>query len=651
MKHLIMGTAGHIDHGKTALVKALTGIDCDTHKEEKRRGITINLGFAHLSLDNGDTVGIVDVPGHRDFVNTMVSGASGIDFALLAIAADEGVMPQTREHVQIMEILGIKKGIVALTKIDRVEAGKVAAVRDETAKFAEGTFLEGCPVVNVSSITGEGIEQLKRVIGRVAREVSERPSGSAFRMYIDRIFSVSGFGTVVTGSVISGTLPADDTVFLLPGAKRLRVRRLERYGERVTKVNAGDRTSCNLVGMDRKDFKRGMLISDRDLGSSSLIDAKLALFSGSHEIGLWTHAIFLMSTFETQARIHLLDKNRMVGGQKGFIQVHLLNECVARAGDRFVIRSTSGDATIGGGEIIDPAPLHHRRRPRELVENLSKMVEAGLPGRIAAEVRKNISGLSAASLAARLNVAESEVVTALQTGMTDDIKTISSPAGAYVIALRSWGMLKEKILSNVRAYHKVNPLISQGRSLKDLVGVIGTTGEKDGEAFTALFLDGLVREGALKQVGPAFALPEHAVSMSKDLQGDTLFVENYFKNCGMQTPVLSDLEKQGAVRGIDGKKMRNILDYLTDNNILRRVEGSYLYTGQVDTCRTKLLGALTARPEGLTVAQFRDVVEGNRKICLLLFALFEKEGIVKRVGDVRIITQKGKDAIPVRTNP
>ena len=249
-----MGTAGHIDHGKTALVKALTGIDCDTHKEEKRRGITINLGFAHLALDTGDTVGIVDVPGHRDFVHTMVSGASGIDFALLVIAADEGVMPQTREHVHIMEILGIKKGIIALTKIDRVDGNDANEARNRIHAFAQGGFLESWPIVDVSSMTGEGISALKQTISHIALEVSQRPGGGIFRMYIDRVFSVGGFGTVVTGSVKSGELHVEDTAYLLPGAKPLRVRRLERYGGPVGVVYAGDRASCNCAGMQPRGF-------------------------------------------------------------------------------------------------------------------------------------------------------------------------------------------------------------------------------------------------------------------------------------------------------------------------------------------------------------------------------------------------------------
>lgn len=656
MKHLIMGTAGHIDHGKTALVKALTGTDCDTHKEEKRRGITINLGFAHLALDSGDTVGIVDVPGHRDFVHTMVSGASGIDFALLVIAADEGVMPQTREHVRIMEILGITKGIVALTKIDRVDEGGGNEADHLIRAFAKGSILESWPVIKVSSLSGAGIDNLKRSISQIALEAAQRPEGGIFRMYIDRVFSVSGFGTVVTGSVKSGELHVGDAAYLLPGAKPLRVRRLERYGEPVDVVYAGDRASCNCAGMDRADFRRGMLISNRKLDGTLLLDAALTLFSESPQIGLWTHAVFLLGSFESRARIHALDKNKVAPGQTALVQIHLGSECVALAGDRFVIRSASGDATIGGGVIIDSAPLHHRRRTKALLGNLSTMVSGGLPGRVAAEIRKSMTGMSAGFIAERLGISEQETAAALKALASDDIKTVASPTNRYAITAHSWEILKKKVVSALRAFHKANPLMSQGRGLEDLRGVIGAVEKDPGDEFPAIFLESLVGEGALKKIGESYALPEHAVSMSKDERESALFVESYFKNCGMQTPILSDLEKQSQTRGVDEKKLKGILRFLTDNGVLRRIEGSYLFGEQVDVCRAKLLNALRAKTEGLTVAEFRDVVEGNRKICLMLFALFEQEGIVRRVGDLRVLTPKGEEApvfhsISSRINP
>jgi selenocysteine-specific elongation factor len=273
------------------------------------------------------------------------------------------------------------------------------------------------------------------------------------------------------------------------------------------------------------------------------------------------------------------------------------------------------------------------------------MAEGGLPGRIAAEVRKNIFALSAASLAELLNATKDEITDALKTELADDIKIVSSSSNTYAIALRTWNMIREKTLSTIRAFHKANPLLSQGRSLEDLVGVIGAAGKNNEDEFPGLFLEALVREGVLKKPGASFALPGHNVSMSRDLRDATLSVEQYFKNRGMQTPLIADLEKQSAAEGIDQKKLKGILGYLANTGVLYLIEGSYIHVGQVDACRKKLLSALSAGPEGLTVAQFRDVVQGNRKICLLLLALFEKEGIVRRLGDVRVLTPKGEKAL------
>ncbi|MCK4358405.1 MAG: selenocysteine-specific translation elongation factor, partial [Candidatus Cloacimonetes bacterium] len=338
MKHLIMGTAGHIDHGKTALIKALTNIDCDTHKEEKLRGITINLGFAHIDLPNDESIGIIDVPGHRNFVNTMVAGVSSIDFVMLVIAADSGVMPQTVEHLKIMEILGVKKGFVVLTKIDLVDEEIIQIAEEEILEFIKGTFLENFPIIKVSVKTGEGISELKEFLSEMSYKVEERQRGKLFRMFIDRIFSVKGFGTIVNGSVISGHLEKKDSVYLLPGAKKLRIRRMERHGNKVEEITAGDRASLNLVGLNRDDFKRGMIVSDRILQPTKLIDAKLNLFQHNRNFEIWTQAVFLLGTYQAQTRIHLIDRNILEPGQAAIVQIHLDPPCIAKYGDRFVIR-------------------------------------------------------------------------------------------------------------------------------------------------------------------------------------------------------------------------------------------------------------------------------------------------------------------------
>jgi selenocysteine-specific elongation factor len=642
MKRLIMGTAGHIDHGKTALVKALTGTDCDTHKEEKRRGITINLGFAHCTLPNGDIVGIIDVPGHRDFVHTMVAGAHGIDFVLMVIAADEGVMPQTREHLQICQALGIKRGIVAVNKADLADGPTLAAAHAGIREFTKGTFLDGCPMLDVSAVSGSGIAALAAAIADVASRSSPRPAGGVFRMYIDRIFSVSGFGTVVTGSATGGTLRAGGPAWLLPSGKELRVRRIERYGAEAAEAVAGDRASLNLVGLSKEEFTRGMLVADRALGSSRLLDANVRLFSGVKPLGTWSQATLIMGTFEAQVRIHLLEKDRLAGGETGLAQIVLPQPCVAQAQDAFVLRASAGDTTIGGGEVIDPHPLHHRRRPPHLVERLKVLSGGKLSQLIAIEAAKHPAGIDHIALAETLNVSPEQVTAEIAPNPPEGISVLSSPGKHYLIAQERREALASRAIKTISDFHRSNPFDEKGRTAEELQGMLGLGQGAIAAQFTQVFLESLVNNGTLKRVGHTFSLSSRSVSLSPRDREQGIVIEEFIKKSGMQTPLHADLAAYAHKNGIDEKRLKQLLQYLASSGILYAVEGQYLHAPVVDKCRGLLLDALAKNPEGLTVAQFRDLVSGNRKICLLLYALFDSEGITERQGDVRVITDKGR---------
>jgi selenocysteine-specific elongation factor len=646
VKHFILGTAGHIDHGKTALVKALTGIDCDTHKEEKQRGITINLGFAHLLLGSGDTIGIVDVPGHRDFVHTMVAGASGIDCVLLVIAADGGVMPQTREHLSICDILGIRMGIVVVTKVDLVDGQALSLVHEDIGRFTKGTFLENCPVADVSCVTGQGIENLKALITNTISGAQGRGAagGSVFWMYIDRIFSVSGFGTVVTGSVKSGGLSTGGRAFLLPGQKELRVRRIERYGEEVTEVTAGDRASLNLVGLSKEEFERGMLVSDRPLASTTLFDVRLRIFSHAKPLERWSQAEFIMGTFETQVKIHLLESDRVMPGASALAQIHLPLACCATAQDTFVLRSSSSDITIGGGEIIDPHPLHHKRRPPQLVAELKDLARGKLPQLVAMETAKHPKGIDHVSIALALNISPEDVLSVVRPRPPEGVAVFSSGAKHYLISERHLNSLSALAQKAIDDFHRANPLKDAGRTAEELQGILAMGTGDDAKQFTNLFMEGLVQKGTLKRNGNTFSAPAHSVSLSKQEMEQCRVIEEFFKKSGMQTPVYADLVLYSRKHSIDEKQLKKFLQFMASAKILYLVEGQYLHCSIVDICRKKLVKELKGKPDGLTVAQFRDLVSGNRKICLLLYALFDAEGITERKGDVRVLTEKGKSA-------
>jgi selenocysteine-specific elongation factor len=641
--HLIMGTAGHVDHGKTAIIKALTGVDCDTHKEEKARGITINLGFAHLDLPSGNSVGIVDVPGHKDFVHTMVGGASGIDFALLVVAADSGVMPQTREHLQVMDLLGIQRGLTVITRIDLAEEDIVLMAGEETRDLVKGTFLEGSPLINVSSITGEGIDELRAAIDTLTQAVPTRPAGEVFRMFIDRIFSVSGFGSVVTGSVSSGSLSTGDTAYLLPANKdKLRVRRIERHGQEVDSVVAGDRASINLVGLHREDFTRGMLVSDRRMRSTQLVDARIRLFPHARRLGLWNQVVFHLGTFENPARVHLLDKDALGGGETALAQIHFTRPCVTLHGDKFVMRNSSGTHTLGGGEIVDADPLHHRRRPPQLVENLAKVAEGGLTNLIIAEVRKQFGAVSAKEIADSLNIARDAVIDAITDDTSNDIRCYTTDSHMLLIMRSEDDKLAAAVTKGIAAYHARHPLEDRGRTADELMGRAGIERDTSGALMLRQLLDSMVQDGRLRVVGRTWSLAEHAPAVDPETKRQIDTIESYLARCGMKTPLRSELSVLAGKARMDPRQLDEILRHLVSAGKAYFIEGEYLSGGIVDKARLALLQALEARTDGMTVAEFRDLVKGNRKICLLLLAIYDKEGTTKRQDDTRVITDKGR---------
>ncbi|MBD3241631.1 MAG: selenocysteine-specific translation elongation factor [Chitinivibrionales bacterium] len=635
-KHLILGTAGHIDHGKTALVKALTGIECDTHKEEKQRGITIHLGFAHLTLSSGEPVGIVDVPGHAAFVRTMVSGASGIDFCLLVVAADEGVMPQTREHLQILDILGVRAGLIAITKTDLVDSDVAEMAVLEVSELTKGTLLDGSPVVPVSAKSGEGLDRLRAEIETVARSVAQRPLGEVFRLYVDRSFAVKGFGTVVTGSVLGGSLHQGDTAYLLPGGDEARVRRLERYGEETDTVTAGDRASINLAGVDTQRFGRGVLVSDRLLRGTRLLDGRLKVFAHARGFGLWSRVTLHLGTYESQARMHLIDTDSVAGGQDALVQFELPQDCIAQAGDRFVIRSTSSDITLGGGEILDAFPLHHRRRPTALVDRMQRLARGKGPALLAAEVEKRMVPLKDSELADIMNMSTGDVHALLAQGPPPNVGTVTRDDTVYFFRADLPSEWRRRLIASLDSLHKRNPLDPSGMTLGQALGAVGLPPDPAAEAVLEPLLDDLVEKGELKRVGHTWARSSHTTEVSPELQRRIAFVEQYLLDSGMKTPLLADLTSRAAAEGIDESSLHQVLRHLVRAGKAYQIDGQYLHASVVDSARQKLLAALRERPEGLTVAGFRDLVQGNRKICLLMLSQFDAEGTTRREGDRRV---------------
>jgi len=486
MKHLIIGTAGHVDHGKTALIKALTAIDCDTHKQEKDRGITINLGFAHLDLPGGESVGIIDVPGHKDFIRTMVAGAFGLDIVMLVIAADSGIMPQTREHLNIIETLGVDRGIVVLTKTDLVDEEMLELAEMEVAEYLEGTVFEDAPVYGVSAINGQGIDELINEINTLVGQVEQREGADFFRMYVDRLFNVKGIGFVVTGTVLDGKAKGGDEVLLLPGkSKKLKIKGIQRHGSTVEQAFAGDRAALNLSGFKAEDYKRGMLLSDKELQESFMVDAAITLFDNDNRIRSWSNVIFYAGTFECMARMHLLDKDVLNPGESGIVQLHLEQSAILMNKDKFIIRNSSNDLTLGGGVIIDVNPLHHKKRTNTLLSNLRALADATsssdkLIDLIKIELIKERMPLTPADLAGTLNKSADEIIEELDSNQSDNIKYYRNKEQAVLINATFDNELHDRILDEIQAWHKKFPILETGMDTKELIGKLAFAGSNTG---------------------------------------------------------------------------------------------------------------------------------------------------------------------------
>ncbi|MBW1805821.1 MAG: selenocysteine-specific translation elongation factor, partial [Deltaproteobacteria bacterium] len=380
MKQVILGTAGHIDHGKTSLIKALTGIDADRLKEEKERGITIELGFAHLELPSGQLLGIIDVPGHEKFVKNMVAGATGIDLVALVIAADEGVMPQTREHLEICQLLDIKHGLVILTKTDMAEPDWLELVREDVAGFLENTFLENAPIVEVSSVTGEGIDELVKVIDNLVQEAPERDMGHFFRLPIDRAFTMKGFGTVVTGTTISGRINTGDEVTVYPQGVTSRIRGIQVHNREAEQVRAGLRTAINLQGVEKAQIQRGNILAASDsLKTSYMVDVLLDLIPAApRKLKNRAKARFHTGSSEIIATVVLLDRDELDQGDTCFAQIRLDQPTAVLQGDRFILRSYSPVRAIGGGKILNALPLKRKRFSKRILKELEMLDRGGL---------------------------------------------------------------------------------------------------------------------------------------------------------------------------------------------------------------------------------------------------------------------------------
>ena len=636
MKHVVIGTAGHIDHGKTSLVKALTGTDTDRLKEEKERGITIELGFAELVL--GEVrAGVVDVPGHERFVKNMLAGAGGIDLVMLIVAADEGVMPQTREHLAICRLLGVKTGLVALTKTDMVEPEWVELVMDDIRDFVKGAFLEGRPIIPVSSHTGEGLENLKSALGEIAEAAPAKSEAGIFRIPVDRVFTMRGFGVVVTGTLFSGSVALGERVEILPGGLRARVRGLQAHGESVKKSTAGLRTAVNLQGVERGEVFRGDIVGrPGELKPTYMLDVHLEhLPDAPRALKTRDRIRFHAGTVEVMGRISLIGRDALEPGERAFAQMRLEAPVVVLPRDRFVIRSYSPLVTIGGGEILDVMPRKHRRLRSSSIHHLQSLHRADETERLLILLRDaRLKGVALADLAGRLTFRRDDIKKAMQDlSARGELKIIDETV-FLGMAPAHFDAVQKSVLSFLRVYHAENPL-RPGAPREEVRGKAGDLHEKIFDAA----LEGLSESGEIVEAGALLRLASHAVEIGEELKAVKTKLEAAFRSARFQPPSMEDAFREA---GGEGDANRNALQILIDEGALLRLKDGIIYHRRALTEAESLLRERLSRGDGITAAEFRDMLGITRKHAIPLLEYFDTARVTLRVGDKRVLRSEAR---------
>ena len=636
MKHFVLGTAGHVDHGKTSLIKALTGVDTDRLKEEKERGITIELGFASLNLPSGQTVGIVDVPGHEKFIKNMVAGAAGIDVVMLVIAADEGIMPQTKEHLHICSLLGITSGIVALTKIDLVEKDWLELVKSEITEFLQSSFLENAPIVPVSAVKQEGFTDLIKAIDAAVGKINEKTDDGIFRLPVDRVFTMKGFGTVITGTMVSDHIKIGEEIEILPEAITTRIRGIQVHNQPVDTAWSGQRTAINLQGIEKSTIERGnVLVRPKTVWPSQRLDVFVE-FLASNSKNLKNRALVRLhtGTSEIIARIILLDKDELAPGQKAFAQLVLESEDVIVASDRFVLRSYSPVTTIGGGQIIDPLPLKHKRKNENIIADLNVLRSGSLPERISVIMeRTGFPGINLRGLTFRLGVNTKKIREALESLFSGKKAILLDSEDTTVISAYFYNQLEELIVKNIAAYHKKNPL-QEGISKEQLKETLGRS--ISAKLFN-LTLRSLGKKETIVSDKDNVRLKGHQVQLAGDLDSLRHSIARIYREAGLAPPSLTDVFNDFK----DQKsKAESIIKLMLKDGELIKINEELCFTNDVLAKLRNDYKAILLKDGKATPATFKDLTGLSRKYIIPLMEYFDVNKLTVRVGDHRILREK-----------
>jgi selenocysteine-specific elongation factor len=630
-KSVIVGTAGHIDHGKSSLVEALTGTHPDRLEEEKRRGITIDLGFAFLE-EGGITFGFVDVPGHERFVSNMLAGAAGIDLVILVIAADESIKPQTREHFDICRLLGISRGVVALTKCDLVDKNTLEIVRLEVDEFLQGTFLEKAPVVPVSAKSGEGLSELKFQLRQLASEIPGKDSAGHFRLPIDRSFPIKGFGTVVTGTLVSGSVAPKDEVELYPAGKRLRVRGVQSGGKAIERAVAGQRTAVNLAGIEHTAIQRGMELSvPHRFRATRRIDASLMLLASAHKLKQRSRVHFHAGAAQTIAEVLLYQRKELAPGETGMAHLRLEDPMLLLPEDRFIVREFSPVVTIGGGKVLDPLARRPMARDVGKIVFLKTLESNNAEAILAAMLERTPRGLHYAELAARTGWSDSTIAeSAKKLEASGRAKRVLADP-LFLLDRARYDSLRTGILESVGKFHKSNPL-SPGLPREELRASVGKRIHPD--AFRAA-LEDLAATKTVDLAGELVRRAGAVIALQPEEMHSKEQIEKAFEKAGLAVPPVKEVLGQLSV---DPKRAEKLLQLLLREKVLLRVTPELIFhRDALQDMRKRLAEYKQAKGERISVPVFKELTGVSRKYAIPLLEYLDRERVTRRAGDERVI--------------
>jgi len=633
MKQIILGTAGHIDHGKTSLVKALTDIDTDRLKEEKERGITIELGFAHLQLPGGRNLGIVDVPGHEKFVKNMVAGATGIDIVALVVAADEGIMPQTREHLEICELLEVRQGIVVLTKIDMVDDEWLELVKEDVAGYLSGTFLADVPMVEVSSVTGEGLNDLIKILDELVNEIPARDSGHFFRLPVDRVFTMKGFGTVITGTTVSGKIRVGDETTIYPQCINAKIRGIQVHNNDVDEVQAGLRTAINLQGLEKAMIQRGNVVADKDsLRSTYMIDVYFKLLSSAaRKLKNRAKVRFHSGTTEIISTVVLLDRDELQKGDACFAQLRLDEPTALLRGDRYVLRSYSPVRTIGGGSVLNALPTKKKRFSQAVLSSMKSLHEGNLDEIIELFISLGrFQGVEQKELQFLVNLSEKKLDAALQVLKAQNRVIQYDKEGRVIIHADFLKKAEDEIVEIITKYHKDNPL-KAGFLKEELRSRI--KGARNPKLFNYI-INRLVKGGIIVLEKELVRLKGHQVILAQDQKKVRQTLENIYGNAGLKPPYFKELKADFS------GNVEEVLEVMVKEGVLLKIkEDLYFHRKAVEDLKGRLVDFLKKNGE-ITTPNLKEITGVSRKYTIPLIEYFDQTHLTVRVGDSRILRKK-----------